>query len=278
MSPKISVIMSVYGESLDQLQKSIDSILHQSFTDFEFVIVLDKPENTSAKNYILERRNSDARIVFLENSENIKLWASLNRWIKIAKWDYIARMDGDDICDITKLQKQYSYLEEHSQIDLLFSWWEEIDEQWDSNIRIPSKKNFQNIEKTFFYKSPILHASMMCKRSIFERYRYPEMDRPEDFALFLQLIAAWYSFDILEENLYSFYIQTYDLDTKYKKIRTFSSNFLKILLSNTWVYWKNIYFWWMFSVVIIEWLLSRNKTIFKIFFGWLQQMYKKIFL
>jgi glycosyltransferase involved in cell wall biosynthesis len=70
---KISVIMSVYDESIDQLQKSIDSILHQSFKYFEFIIVLDKPSNIEARKYILDQKTQDKRIIFLENHENIKL-------------------------------------------------------------------------------------------------------------------------------------------------------------------------------------------------------------
>jgi len=275
MTPKISVIMSVYNESVDQIERAMDSILGQSFRDFEYIIVLDNPENIYAKQYLFHRQKRDDRIIFLENKENIKLWASLNKWIKIAQWQYIARMDGDDICDISKLEKQYNYLEENNSVDLLFTGWEEIDEKWNKNTRIPWKKDFKNIKKTFFYKSPILHASMMCKREIFEKYSYPEIDRPEDFSLFLDLIYAWYRFDILEENLYSFYIQTYDIDTKYKKIRVFSSNFIKILYKNIWNYWNNIFFWWMLFVVMIQWILSRNKIIFKVLFNIFQSLYKK---
>lgn len=278
MTVKVSIIMSVYSESTEQLSKSIDSILHQSFTDFEYIIVLDNPLNLEAKSYISLKEKEDQRIIFLENKENIKLWASLNHWINIAKGKYIARMDGDDTCDINKFEKQYAYIEKHKNIDLLFTWWEEINEKNEKNIRIPSQRDFRDINKTFFYKSPLLHASMMCKREIFDIYSYPEIDRPEDFSLFLELIAHGYTFDVLEEVMYSFYIQTYDLKTKYKKIRIFSSNFLNILSKNILKYWNNIYFWWMLFLVIIQWILSRNRLVFWMFFGWLQRVYKNIFL
>ena len=68
---KISIIMSVYNETEDLLKRAIDSILNQTFTDFEFIIVLDKPDNSSAKKYILERQKTDNRIVFIENDVNI---------------------------------------------------------------------------------------------------------------------------------------------------------------------------------------------------------------
>jgi hypothetical protein len=72
----------------------------------------------------------------------------------------------------------------------------------------------------------------MCKREIFTRFQYPEIDRPEDFSLFLELIKSEYVFDVLEEVLYTFFIQNYDLDTKYHKIRVFCDNYLRILFKN----------------------------------------------
>lgn len=275
--PDVSVIMSVYWETTLQLQRAIDSILQQSFVDFEFVIVLDKPDNLEAKRCILKNKKRDKRIVFLENKKNIKLWASLNKGIQIAKGRYIARMDGDDICDKNKLNKQYIYLEKNKQVDLLFTGWREIDEKGDIQTRIPTQKDFKNIHKTFFYKSPLLHASMMCKKDVFDVYSYPEIDRPEDFSLFLNFLYHWYIYDVLEEDLYTFFIQNYDLDTKYHKIRVFCDNYLGILFKNMWRFKNNIYFWWMIFLVILQWWLTRNIYIFKFLFWSLQKAYKALF-
>jgi glycosyltransferase involved in cell wall biosynthesis len=68
---KISVIMSVFNEVEDQLIDSISSILKQSFKDFEFIIVLDNPNNTIARNIILKNKKNDSRVVFLENEKNM---------------------------------------------------------------------------------------------------------------------------------------------------------------------------------------------------------------
>lgn len=276
--PKVSVIMSVFSEDTQQLQRSMDSILEQTFSDFEFIIVLDNLSNQAAKQYISERAKQDVRIVFLKNKENIKLGASLNIWIEKSKGKYMARMDGDDACKRNKLEKQYNYLEANSNIDLLFTWWQEIDEKWVKQTRIPCKKDFENLKRTFFYKSPLLHASMMCKREVFHRHSYPEIDRPEDFSLFLELIKEWYRFGILEENLYTFYIDSYNLEKKFQKIHVFSSNFLKILWKNKSYFSLNPYYWWMVFVCSIQWILSRNKYLFFLSFNTFQSLYKKIFI
>lgn len=276
--PITSVIMSVYNETVVQLKKATDSILSQTYQNIEYIIVLDKPDNKEAEVFLSHLEKENPKIVFIKNKSNLKLWASLNIGISHTRGKYIARMDGDDKCDVSKIQKQVEYMEENPEVDLLFTWWEEVDEHWKKTIRIPSKSNFQNIQKTFFYASPILHASMMCKRRIFETYQYPEIDRPEDFGLFIQLISKKYTFDILEENLYTYYIDALNLDKKYRKIRIFSSNFLKILWKNKSSFYKNIYFWWMVLICSIQWILTRNKFLFEVCFGNLQKLYKRVFV
>jgi len=261
--PKISVIMSVYSETQSQLSQAIESILKQSFHDFEYIIILDNPENKEAIITLENYKTQDSRIITIENETNIKLWASLNKWILVAKWKYIARMDGDDTCHPEKFEKQFNYLEKNPSIDLLFTWWEQVDSKGDIEIRIPKSEDFKNIKKTFFYKSPLLHASMMSKAEIFKKYQYPEIDRPDD---------------VLEENLYSYMIDEEVTSRNYEKIKIFSENYLKILSRNTSRFYMNIYFWWMFLLIIIQWMLSRNKLIFWMFFEWLQRLYKKLFI
>jgi len=270
--------MSVFDETIAQLNLAISSIISQKFTDFELIIILDKPDNIVLEEYLKDLSKNEKRIIFIKNSQNVKLGASLNKWIQISRWKYIARMDGDDQCHTSKIKKQFLFLEEKKHVDLLFTWWTEINEKRESLMRIPSKKDFRNIKKTFFYKSPILHASMMCRTEILQNNLYPETDRPEDFSLFLSLISKWYKFDVLEESLYTYYVDEYNLEKKYKKNRIFSSNFIKILSKNILYYYKNIFFWWMYWICLVQWILSRNKYVFYLFFNTLQSMYKKFFI
>lgn len=273
---QVSILMSIYSEEKNKVIRAINSMFAQTFSNFEFIIILDDPENLEVKKYLQLLKKNDSRIKIIENEKNIWLWASLNKWIEIAKWKYIARMDADDECDKEKLKKQFHFLESNSSVDLLFTWWEENHDNWEVHIRIPSQMDFQNIKKTFFYKSPLLHASMMCKRRIFEKYAYPAIQRPEDFSLFLELIHDNYNFRILEESLYSYYLDAEDSLKKYEKIRVFSSNYLKILNHNILKYWNNPYFWFRYFILIVEWLLSRNAYIFHFIYEKLQWFYKKI--
>ncbi len=102
--------MSTYNETVEELKKAIDSILTQTFKNFEFIIILDNPQNYEHKKVINEYLSKDKRIIFLINESNIGLAASLNEGIENAKGDYIARMDADDISMPNRLEKEYNYL------------------------------------------------------------------------------------------------------------------------------------------------------------------------
>lgn len=108
-TPKISVIMSAYNESFDELNKSIDSIINQTYQNIEFIIVSDNPENKNIKMAV--QAANDQRIKFIENKENIGLVQSLNRAISKATGKFIARMDADDISRKNRLKDKGRFVE-----------------------------------------------------------------------------------------------------------------------------------------------------------------------
>src|SRR4030067_2802339 len=112
ISPKVTVLMSVYnGEKY--LEKAINSILNQTFTDFEFLIVNDGSTDGSVK--IIESYN-DHRIRLVHNEANIGLINSLNKGLDLAQGEYVARMDCDDISLTERLPKKVSFLEKKTGI------------------------------------------------------------------------------------------------------------------------------------------------------------------
>ncbi len=112
--PDISVIMAVYnGEHF--LRKAIESILEQTFKNFEFIIINDASTDNSEK---IIRSYKDKRIRLINNKHNQKLPASLNKGIRQAQGKYIARMDADDIALKNRLAEQYNFMEKNPEIDV----------------------------------------------------------------------------------------------------------------------------------------------------------------
>ena len=116
-SPKISVLMSVYNGSR-YLRESIESILNQTFDDFEFIIINDSSTDDTEE-IIAEYGKKDDRIKLFKNEENIGLTKSLNKGLKLAQGKYIARQDADDVSLPERFEKQVGVLDRHPEAVLV---------------------------------------------------------------------------------------------------------------------------------------------------------------
>jgi glycosyltransferase involved in cell wall biosynthesis len=123
--PTLSVLMSVYNGST-YLQEAIDSILSQTFTDFEFLIIDDCSTDNSWQ-ILQEYADRDGRIRLLQNQENLGLTQSLNRGLAVAEGKYIARQDADDVALPDRFQKQVQVLEQQPDVVLVSCEMEWID-------------------------------------------------------------------------------------------------------------------------------------------------------
>lgn len=114
--PVISVIMSVYKEPFDWLEASINSILTQTYSNFEFIIINDNPANNDLRKFLKQKEASDSRIKLIINQQNIGLTKSLNIGLRLARGKYIARMDADDISMPNRFHEQINFLESHPNV------------------------------------------------------------------------------------------------------------------------------------------------------------------
>lgn len=117
----ISVIMSNYNTPEEYLREAIESVLNQTYQNFEFIIVDDCSTDNSLE---VIKSYDDPRIYVIENHMNMGITKSLNRAIKFAKGEYVARMDADDICLPERFQKQVDYLKKHSDTIVCGTWVE----------------------------------------------------------------------------------------------------------------------------------------------------------
>ena len=111
----ISVVMSTHNTEISMLQTAVESILSQTFREFEFIIIDDGSTDASV-NYLNSLQ--DERIRLIRNPENLGLTKSLNIGLKAAKGKYIARMDSDDIALPQRFEKEYAYMEAHPDVVL----------------------------------------------------------------------------------------------------------------------------------------------------------------
>jgi glycosyltransferase involved in cell wall biosynthesis len=161
-NPKITVLMPVYNEE-NFLREAIDSILNQTFKDFEFIIINDGSTDNS-KNIILSYR--DPRIRYYENRKNLGVAKTLNRGLRLAKGEYIARMDADDISLPNRLELQYERIKRDKNLVIISSHFDWIDEKGNyySTFRLASSP-----EEIFYelqFRNCLGHSTVIFNKKI----------------------------------------------------------------------------------------------------------------
>ncbi len=166
MPPTISVLMSVYNGEL-YLAEAIESILEQSFTNFEFIIVDDGSTDDSIE-IIEQYAEADKRIRTVFLNENRGLANALNYGLAHAEGQYIARMDSDDISLPTRFEQQINYLEEHPHIGLLGSRMQVVDKRKTPLFEFDVPLEHSLIVWNIFFGRTFAHPSVMIRREIIE--------------------------------------------------------------------------------------------------------------
>lgn len=215
-NPLVSIIMGVYnGEST--IATCINSIIQQTYLNWEFIICDDCSTDRTMK--IIENfQEKDKRIIILHNKQNMKLAASLNNCLKVAKGKYIARMDADDESLPQRLETQIRFLEEHPEYDVVGCNRIIFDENGDRGIR----KSVEFPYKEILVKdTPFAHPTIMMKKSVYDvlgGYTVSEATmRAEDLELWFRFYEKGYTGYNLQENLYRYREGTYDLKKRTMK-------------------------------------------------------------
>lgn len=182
--PCVSVIMAAYHEAPQIVSKAIESVLNQTFLDFELVIVLDDPDNKDLQGLLYQYASHDSRIVLLVNERNIGLASSLNKALQIAKGEFICRMDADDISISNRIEQQLHYLN-RKEYDLIGGYVNLIDENGDflysvTNLPIDSK----DVHTALKYNNCVPHPTWFGRKEVFsEGYRNIPLCEDYDFLL-----------------------------------------------------------------------------------------------
>ncbi len=204
--PLISVIMGVYNAKKRLLGLAIDSILMQTYTNFEFIIC-DDASNNGTSLWLQEYAKRDSRIRILRNQQNEKLATSLNKCIAAARGTFLARQDADDISDPTRLEKQLRFLLTHKDIDFVGSNCN----LYNTHDGLTGQRFMPEFpqDKDFLFNSPFIHGSLMFRTSCLNTkccYRKSKWtNRTEDYDLFMHMYSLGKRGANIQENLYTYH-------------------------------------------------------------------------
>lgn len=205
-SPLISVIMGVYNCHDEQMAKrAVNSILAQSFTDFEFIICDDGSTNDT---YIWLKRlaETDSRIILLKNEKNESLAITLDKCLLQAKGTLIARQDIDDFSEPLRFEKQVAFLKQHKELAFVGSNCTVYDNNGIYANRIMPEKP---TKKDFLKNSPYVHGTLLFRKEALvavNGYKpCGKAKKYEDYDMLMKLYERNFIGANLQENLYNFY-------------------------------------------------------------------------
>ena len=197
-TPKVSVLTPIYNTNPAHLREMIESILTQTFTDFEFLILNDSPDNKEIEKIVLEYAKHDKRVKYAKNDKNMGITPSRNKLLKMAAGEYLAIFDHDDISVPTRLEKEVAYLDAHPYVGVVSGKLEHFGTEthdwpypeYDKDIRILLCDN-----------CVVAHTAAMIRKSVLidNNIEYEEFYSPaEDYRLWSRLMDVTHFYNIQE--------------------------------------------------------------------------------
>jgi glycosyltransferase involved in cell wall biosynthesis len=184
--PKVSVLTPIYNTNPEHLREMIESILNQTFTDFEFLILNDSPENTELDEIV--KSYKDDRIIYSKNDKNIGISASRNKLLKMARGEYVAIFDHDDISLPTRLEQEVAFLDANPDIGVVSGWLQYFGSE-DKILRNPEYdldiKIFLTQDCCVAHTAAMIRKSVLVENDIeYEAFYTPA----EDYRLWARLM------------------------------------------------------------------------------------------
>lgn len=188
--PKISIILPTYNGS-GSISKAIESALAQTFTDFELIIINDASKDNTG-DIVKNFAKNDSRIVYVRNEQNLRLQKTLNKGLSLARGEYIARIDDDDIwIDKNKLKIQADFLDKNTDYVLVGTFYNKVNEKGEilPSNKLPTLDS--EIRKVILSYNPFGHSTVMLrKKEIMSLGGYSEDKKTlhmEDYDLWLKI-------------------------------------------------------------------------------------------
>ena len=184
-TPRISVMMPAYN-SEKYIGEAIESILNQTFADFELIVLNDSPDNAELDKIIKEYAKKDKRVKYVKNPKNLGIPRSRNKLLQCATGEYLACMDSDDVAMPTRFEKQIRYMEEHPECGVLGTWFKCFGKS-DNVVRHPERIKILNLLANQHVGNP----TVLIRKSVIDKYDFTyneTYDCAQDFELWTRMI------------------------------------------------------------------------------------------
>ena len=199
-TPEISIIMSVYNGE-EYLAETIESVMNQTFTDWELIVINDCSKDSTAE-ILAHYSEKDERIKVHPNEVNLRLPTSLNKAISLSSGKYIARMDADDICLPDRLEKQFKFMEENPDVSLSSCRFMTVKNGVYASGGAGGRCDSKALGAMLLVANPILHPGVIARAEILKKFGYdPANTCTEDLELWTRMVTEKQKIEILPECL-----------------------------------------------------------------------------
>lgn len=217
--PSVSILMSIYKESIDWATDSINSILQQTFSDIELIIILDNPEYSAIIPVLNSISGADNRLKYYVNDANVGLAESMNRAFQYSSGDYIARMDSDDISFPSRIEKEINYLN-RGRYDLIGSNVEYIGNRLGcSSLEIDDR----SINREILYSNPLPHPTWLMRRIVFETLGgYRSIGPAQDYEFISRVVRYGFKIGLMKEALVKYRVSPYNTSSSSRPMQIYN--------------------------------------------------------
>lgn len=227
--PLVSVLMPIYKEPIDQIIKSTQSVLTQSYKNIELIVIVDNPKNYKAINYLIKIAKCNPKIRIEINSKNEGIVSSLNKAFNLSKGKLIARMDADDISVRNRLALEINFMIDNG-LDLVASNVQSISQN--GNIlhgkvtNYPTRDKF--IKKYLRYYNCLPHPTWLVKREMFDNLSgYRDIPTCEDYDLLIRGAFLDYKYGLISEPLLYYRENQNSISKKNDRLQKAVSEFIR---------------------------------------------------
>lgn len=223
----ISVLTGIYNETFEELEASISSILTQSFTDFELILVNDNPKRAKLESFLQDQAKRDARIRLLKNSRNMGLASSMNRAANAAKGVYLARMDADDISMPDRLRLQLEHML-RTDCGLVCTCYQTIDAQGKLLSKASPFYTPARLSALLPLRNIIHHPTVMMRRDLFwQAGGYRHFPCAQDYDLWLRFLRMGVRMEMLPKPLLQYRIRPLSTTGQKRFLQALTLNYLR---------------------------------------------------
>ena len=196
----ISVILPVWKPKYNQLQKCLESIVNQTYSDLEIIVIYRKSDNNEPFFSLLDSFNDKRIKVLVGKSKGFV--NALNEGVNASSGEIIGRIDADDYNDKTRFEKELQYMKENN-LDIVGTWANKISEEGKIIGKIEVPKTHEEIRKSIMFHCPMLHPTILMKKQmLIDVGMYDEsFIHAEDYELYFRIMSRNYRFGNMPEHL-----------------------------------------------------------------------------